>query len=203
MPDFIVILFKCLFTFQILLLAHQEEERRKQEELEALRRREEEKRAEEEAAAAAAAAAAALAQQQEEEQRRREQEAQRQQELQRQRQQQQEALRRLQQQQQQQQLAQMKVAPHMMRLQNKWYKTYIMADKYPAFQLPSSSKWGQQSANTINQNQNTLSLAEIQKLEEERERQVREEVRRQTVSQKRRAICLNLIVFDKCDFHPH
>uniref|UniRef100_A0A7N8XXR7 GRB10 interacting GYF protein 2 n=1 Tax=Mastacembelus armatus TaxID=205130 RepID=A0A7N8XXR7_9TELE len=44
-------------------------------------------------------------------------------------------------------------------------------------QLPSSSKWGQQSANTINQTHNTLSLAEIQKLEEERERQAREEVR--------------------------
>uniref|UniRef100_A0A3P8SB58 GRB10 interacting GYF protein 2 n=1 Tax=Amphiprion percula TaxID=161767 RepID=A0A3P8SB58_AMPPE len=132
-------------------LRKQEEERRKQEELEALRRREEEKRAEEEAAAAAAAAALA---QQQEEQKRREQEAQRQQELQRQRQQQQEALRRLQQQQQQQQqLAQMK--------------------------LPSSSKWGQQSANTINQTHNALSLAEIQKLEEERERQAREEQRRQ------------------------
>ncbi|XP_056148680.1 GRB10-interacting GYF protein 2 isoform X2 [Lampris incognitus] len=127
----------------------QEEERRKQEELEALRRREEEKRAEEEAAAAAAAAA--LARQQQEEQKKREQEAQRQQELQRQRQQ--EALRRLQQQHQQQQLAQMK--------------------------LPSSSKWGQQSANTINQTQNALSLAEIQKLEEERERQTREERRQQ------------------------
>ncbi|XP_076601121.1 GRB10-interacting GYF protein 2 isoform X1 [Chaetodon auriga] len=133
------------------LRKQQEEERRKQEELEALRRREEEKRAEEEAAAAAAAAA--LAQQQEEEQKRREQEAQRQQELQRQRQQQQEALRRLQQQQQQQQLAQMK--------------------------LPSSSKWGQQSANALSQTQNALSLAEIQKLEEERERQAREEHRRQ------------------------
>ncbi|XP_051280399.1 GRB10-interacting GYF protein 2 isoform X1 [Dicentrarchus labrax] len=132
-------------------LRKQEEERRKQEELEVLRRREEEKRADEEAAAAAAAAA--LAQQQEEEQKRREQEAQRQQELQRQRQQQQEALRRLQQQQQQQQLAQMK--------------------------LPSSSKWGQQSATAINQTQNALSLAEIQKLEEERERQAREEHRRQ------------------------
>ncbi|XP_073346894.1 GRB10-interacting GYF protein 2 isoform X1 [Pagrus major] len=133
-------------------LRKQEEERRKQEELEVLRRREEQKRAEEEAAAAAAAAA--LAQQQEEEQKRREQEAQRQQELQRQRQQQQEALRRLQQQQQQQQqLAQMK--------------------------LPSSSKWGQQSTNALNQTQNALSLAEIQKLEEERERQAREEHRRQ------------------------
>uniref|UniRef100_A0A146P5F4 GRB10 interacting GYF protein 2 n=1 Tax=Fundulus heteroclitus TaxID=8078 RepID=A0A146P5F4_FUNHE len=132
-------------------LRKQEEERRKQEELEALRRREEEKRRLEEEAAAAAAAAA-LAQQQEE-QKRREQEAQRQQELQRQRQQQQEALRRLQQQQQQQQqLAQMK--------------------------LPSSSKWGQQSANH-NHTQNALSLAEIQKLEEERERQAREEQRRQ------------------------
>lgn len=203
MTDFIVILFKCLFTFQIWLLPHQEEERRKQEELEALRRREEEKRAEEEAAAAAAAAAAALAQQQEEEQRRREQEAQRQQELQRQRQQQQEALRRLQQQQQQQQLAQMKVAPHMMDLQNKWYEIYIMADKYLAFQLPSSSKWGQQSPNTINQNQNTLSLAEIQKLEEERERQMRDEVRRQTVSQNETCYLSQSHRFAKCDFHPH
>lgn len=45
-------------------------------------------------------------------------------------------------------------------------------------QLPSSSKWGQQSttANTLSQSQNALSLAEIQKLEEERERQTREEV---------------------------
>ncbi|XP_016530478.1 PERQ amino acid-rich with GYF domain-containing protein 2-like isoform X5 [Poecilia formosa] len=130
-------------------LRKQEEERRKQEELEALRRREEEKRRAEEEAAATAAALA----QQQEEQKRREQEAQRQQELQRQRQQQQEALRRLQQQQQQQQqLAQMK--------------------------LPSSSKWGQQSANH-NHTQNALSLAEIQKLEEERERQACEEQRRQ------------------------
>uniref|UniRef100_A0A8C1IZT4 GRB10 interacting GYF protein 2 n=1 Tax=Cyprinus carpio TaxID=7962 RepID=A0A8C1IZT4_CYPCA len=131
------------------LRKHQEEERRKQEELEAQRRLEEEKRLEEEAAAAA------LERQQQEEQKKREQEAQRQQELQRQRQQQQEALRRLQQQQQQQQLAQMK--------------------------LPSSSKWGQQSttANTLSQSHNALSLAEIQKLEEERERQTQEEQRRQ------------------------
>ncbi|XP_023191378.1 GRB10-interacting GYF protein 2 isoform X4 [Xiphophorus maculatus] len=130
-------------------LRKQEEEHRKQEELEALRRREEEKRRVEEEAAATAAVLA----QQQEEQKRREQEAQRQQELQRQRQQQQEALRRLQQQQQQQQqLAQMK--------------------------LPSSSKWGQQSANH-NHTQNALSLAEIQKLEEERERQACEEQRRQ------------------------
>ncbi|XP_041697844.2 GRB10-interacting GYF protein 2 isoform X3 [Coregonus clupeaformis] len=131
-------------------LRKQEEERRKQEELEALRRREEEKRLEEEEAAVA------LARQQQEEAKRREQEAVRQQELARQRQQLQEALRRLQQQQQQQQLAQMK--------------------------LPSSSKWGQQSAVTaaaISQSQNALSLAEIQKVEEERERQAREEQRRQ------------------------
>ncbi|XP_061835450.2 GRB10-interacting GYF protein 2 isoform X4 [Nerophis lumbriciformis] len=130
----------------------QEEERRKQEELEALRRQEEEKRAEAAAAAAAAtaAAAAALAQQELEEQKKREQEAERQQEQQRQRQQQQEALRRLQ---QQQQLAQMK--------------------------LPLSSKWGQQSANNINQAQNALSLAEIQKLEEERERQAQVDQQRQ------------------------
>uniref|UniRef100_A0A8C7WLG8 GYF domain-containing protein n=1 Tax=Oncorhynchus mykiss TaxID=8022 RepID=A0A8C7WLG8_ONCMY len=126
-----------------------EEERRKQEELEALKRHEEEKRQEEEEAAAAVA----LVRQQQEEAKRREQEAARQQELARQRQQQQEALRRLQ---QQQQLAQMK--------------------------LPSSSKWGQQSAVTaaaISQSQNALSLAEIQKVEEERERQAREEQRRQ------------------------
>ncbi|XP_039458052.1 GRB10-interacting GYF protein 2 isoform X5 [Oreochromis aureus] len=138
----------------------EEEERKKREEF--LRKQEEERRKQEELEAlrrreeekrAEEEAAAALAQQQEE-QKRREQEAQRQQELQRQRQQQQEALRRLQQQQQQQQqLAQMK--------------------------LPSSSKWGQQSPNTINQTQNALSLAEIQKLEEERERQAREEQRRQ------------------------
>uniref|UniRef100_A0A1A7YRC0 GRB10 interacting GYF protein 2 n=1 Tax=Iconisemion striatum TaxID=60296 RepID=A0A1A7YRC0_9TELE len=139
-------------------LRKQEEELRKQEELEALRRREEERRAEEEAAvaaaAASAAAAAAVLAQQQEELKRREQEAQRQLELQRQRQQQQEALRRLQQQQQQQQqLAQIK--------------------------LPSSSKWGQQSTSSLNHSQNALSLAEIQKLEEERERQTREEQRRQ------------------------
>uniref|UniRef100_A0A8C9P572 GRB10 interacting GYF protein 2 n=1 Tax=Spermophilus dauricus TaxID=99837 RepID=A0A8C9P572_SPEDA len=84
---------------------------------------------------------------------RKELELQRQKELMRQRQQQQEALRRLQQQQQQQQLAQMK--------------------------LPSSSTWGQQSNTTACQSQATLSLAEIQKLEEERERQLREEQRRQ------------------------
>ncbi|KAJ8011813.1 hypothetical protein DPEC_G00062140 [Dallia pectoralis] len=100
------------------------------------------------------AAAVALARQQQEEAKRREQEALRQQELARQRQQQQEALRRLQQQQQQQQLAQMK--------------------------LPSSSKWGQQSATaaTVSQAQNALSLAEIQKVEEERERQAQEEQQR-------------------------
>ncbi|XP_020777790.2 GRB10-interacting GYF protein 2 isoform X2 [Boleophthalmus pectinirostris] len=138
----------------------EEEERKKREEF--LRKQEEERRKQEELETlrrreeekrAEEEAAAALAQQQLEEQKRREQEAQRQLELQRQRQQQQEALRKLQQQQQQHQLAQMK--------------------------LPSSSKWGQQTTNSINQNQNTLSLAEIQKLEEERERQAREEQRRQ------------------------
>ncbi|XP_041419380.1 GRB10-interacting GYF protein 2-like isoform X3 [Xenopus laevis] len=80
----------------------------------------------------------------EEEERKKHEEAQRQKELQRQRQQQQEALRRLQQQQQQQQLAQMK--------------------------LPSSSTWGQQ-VSPSSASQSALSLAEIQKLEEERERQ--------------------------------
>ncbi|XP_055084647.1 GRB10-interacting GYF protein 2 isoform X2 [Periophthalmus magnuspinnatus] len=138
----------------------EEEERKKREEF--LRKQEEERRKQEELETlrrreeekrAEEEAAAVLAQQQLEEQKRREQEAQRQLELQRQRQQQQEALRRLQQQQQQQQLAQMK--------------------------LPSSSKWGQQTTSSVNQNQNTLSLAEIQKLEEERERQAREEQRRQ------------------------
>ena len=43
-------------------------------------------------------------------------------------------------------------------------------------QLPSSSTWGQQSNSGACQSQTTLSLAEIQKLEEERERQLREEV---------------------------
>uniref|UniRef100_A0A452GY00 GYF domain-containing protein n=1 Tax=Gopherus agassizii TaxID=38772 RepID=A0A452GY00_9SAUR len=46
-------------------------------------------------------------------------------------------------------------------------------------QLPSSSTWGQQSSSGACQSQTTLSLAEIQKLEEERERQLREEQRRQ------------------------
>ncbi|EMP42635.1 PERQ amino acid-rich with GYF domain-containing protein 2 [Chelonia mydas] len=45
--------------------------------------------------------------------------------------------------------------------------------------LPSSSTWGQQSSSGPCQSQTTLSLAEIQKLEEERERQLREEQRRQ------------------------
>ncbi|XP_029581722.1 GRB10-interacting GYF protein 2 isoform X2 [Salmo trutta] len=137
----------------------EEEEERKQRE-EFLRKQEEERRKQEELEALRrheeeeeAAVAVALVRQQQEEAKRREQEAARQQELARQRQQQQEALRRLQ---QQQQLAQMK--------------------------LPSSSKWGQQSAVTaaaISQSQNALSLAEIQKVEEERERQAREEQRRQ------------------------
>ncbi|KAF6113899.1 GRB10 interacting GYF protein 2 [Phyllostomus discolor] len=96
---------------------------------------------------------AARLRQEEEERKRKELDLQRHKELMRQRQQQQEALRRLQQQQQQQQLAQMK--------------------------LPSSSTWGQQSNTTACQSQATLSLAEIQKLEEERERQLREEQRRQ------------------------
>ncbi|XP_029688177.1 GRB10-interacting GYF protein 2 isoform X2 [Takifugu rubripes] len=138
----------------------EEKERKKREEF--LRKQEEERRKQEELEVLrrreeekrAEEEAAAAQQQQEEEQKRREQEALRLQELQRQRLQHQEALRRLQQQQQQQQqLAQMK--------------------------LPSSSKWGQQSVSTVSQNQNTLSLAEIQKLEEERERQAREESRRQ------------------------
>ncbi|XP_051989276.1 GRB10-interacting GYF protein 2 isoform X3 [Xyrauchen texanus] len=130
-------------------LRKQQEEERRKLEELEALRRREEDKRQEEEAAAA------LARQQQEEQKKREQEAQRQQELQRQRQQQQEALRRLQQQQQQQQLAQMK--------------------------LPSSSKWGQQAAtvNTHSQSQNALSLAEIQKLEEERERQAQEEQKRQ------------------------
>ncbi|XP_010865429.1 GRB10-interacting GYF protein 2 isoform X3 [Esox lucius] len=140
----------------------EEEERKQREEL--IRKQEEERRKQEELETLRRRdeekrleeeAAAALARQQQEEAKRREQEAARQQELARQRQQQQEALRRLQQQQQQQQLAQMK--------------------------LPSSSKWGQQSATAaaISQAQNALSLAEIQKVEEERERQAQEEQRRQ------------------------
>ncbi|XP_045152252.1 GRB10-interacting GYF protein 2 isoform X3 [Echinops telfairi] len=130
----------------------EEEERRKQEEL--LRKQEEEaaKWAREEEEAARRLEEDRL-RMEEEERKRKELELQRQKELMRQRQQQQEALRRLQQQQQQQQLAQMK--------------------------LPSSSTWGQQSNTTACQPQATLSLAEIQKLEEERERQLREEQRRQ------------------------
>ncbi|XP_053454290.1 GRB10-interacting GYF protein 2 isoform X2 [Nycticebus coucang] len=139
----------------------EEEERRKQEEL--LRKQEEEAakwaREEEEAQRRLEEnrlrmeEEAARLRHEEEERKRKELELQRQKELMRQRQQQQEALRRLQQQQQQQQLAQMK--------------------------LPSSSTWGQQSNATACQSQATLSLAEIQKLEEERERQLREEQRRQ------------------------
>ncbi|XP_058389208.1 GRB10-interacting GYF protein 2 isoform X3 [Diceros bicornis minor] len=138
----------------------EEEERRKQEEL--LRKEEEAAkwaREEEEAQRRLEEnrlrmeEEAARLRHEEEERKRKELELQRQKELMRQRQQQQEALRRLQQQQQQQQLAQMK--------------------------LPSSSTWGQQSSTTACQSQATLSLAEIQKLEEERERQLREEQRRQ------------------------
>lgn len=139
----------------------EEEERRKQEEL--LRKQEEEAakwaREEEEAQRRIEEnrlrmeEEAARLRQEEEERKRKELDLQRHKELMRQRQQQQEALRRLQQQQQQQQLAQMK--------------------------LPSSSTWGQQSNTTACQSQATLSLAEIQKLEEERERQLREEQRRQ------------------------
>ncbi|KAM4550965.1 GRB10-interacting GYF protein 2 isoform 5-T5 [Odontesthes bonariensis] len=138
----------------------EEEERKKQEEF--LRKQEEERRKQEELEAlrrreeekraeeeAAAAAAAAAALAQQQEEQKR-REQEAQRQQERQRLQQQEALRRLQ---QQQQLAQMK--------------------------LPSSSKWGQQSANTMNQSQNALSLAEIQKLEEERERLALEEQRRQ------------------------
>ncbi|XP_054427439.1 GRB10-interacting GYF protein 2 isoform X2 [Pteronotus mesoamericanus] len=138
----------------------EEEERRKQEEL--LRKQEEEAakwaREEEEAQRRIEEnrlrmeEEAARLRHEEEERKRKELELQRHKELMRQRQQQQEALRRLQQQQQQQQLAQMK--------------------------LPSSSTWGQQSNTTACQSQATLSLAEIQKLEEERERQLREEQRR-------------------------
>ncbi|XP_074120373.1 GRB10-interacting GYF protein 2 isoform X2 [Sminthopsis crassicaudata] len=139
----------------------EEEERRQREEL--LRKQEEEAakwaREEEEAQRRLEEnrlrmeEEAARLRHEEEERKRKEMELQRQKELMRQRQQQQEALRRLQQQQQQQQLAQMK--------------------------LPSSSTWGQQSNSGACQSQTTLSLAEIQKLEEERERQVREEQRRQ------------------------
>ncbi|KAL8187572.1 UNVERIFIED_CONTAM: GRB10-interacting GYF protein 2, partial [Gekko kuhli] len=135
----------------------EEEERRQREEL--LRKQEEEAakwaREEEEAKRRLEEnrlrmeEEAARQRHEEEERKRKELELQRQKEILRQRQQQQEALRRLQQQQQQQQLAQMK--------------------------LPSSSTWGQQSNSRSCQSQATLSLAEIQKLEEERERQLREE----------------------------
>ncbi|XP_058845998.1 GRB10-interacting GYF protein 2 isoform X2 [Acipenser ruthenus] len=143
-----------------------EEEDRKQREEQLRKQQEEERRQQQEEAARWQREEMEAMQRMEEEKQRLEEqehkrkelelqkEAQRQQELARQRQQQQEALRRLQQQQQQQQLAQMK--------------------------LPSSSKWGQQSsAAALPQSQNTLSLAEIQKLEEERERESREERRQQ------------------------
>ncbi|XP_018423163.1 PREDICTED: PERQ amino acid-rich with GYF domain-containing protein 2 isoform X2 [Nanorana parkeri] len=126
-----------------------EEERRQREELQ--RKQEEAARWAREEEEAAQRLLEESKQRQEEEERKK-QEAQRQKELNRQRQQQQEALRRLQQQQQQQQLAQMK--------------------------LPSSSTWGQQ-VNSVGSSQSALSLAEIQKLEEERERQNQEELRRQ------------------------
>nr|XP_060624087.1 GRB10-interacting GYF protein 2 isoform X3 [Anolis sagrei ordinatus] len=139
----------------------EEEERRQREEL--LRKQEEEAakwaREEEEAKRQLEEnrlrmeEEAARQRHEEEERKRKELELQRQKEIMRQRQQQQEALRRLQQQQQQQQLAQMK--------------------------LPSSSTWGQQSNSRGCQSQAALSLAEIQKLEEERERQLQEEQRRQ------------------------
>ncbi|XP_072266218.1 GRB10-interacting GYF protein 2 [Pyxicephalus adspersus] len=141
----------------------EEERRRKEEEKkreeEERRQREELQRKQEEAARWAREEQEAArrlieeAKRQEEEERKKREEPQRQKELQRQRQQQQEALKRLQQQQQQQQLAQMK--------------------------LPSSSTWGQQ-VNSVGSSQSTLSLAEIHKLEEERERQNQEEqLRRQ------------------------
>ncbi|XP_029472554.1 GRB10-interacting GYF protein 2 isoform X3 [Rhinatrema bivittatum] len=140
----------------------EEEERRQREEL--LRKQEEEAakwaREEEEAAQRLMEEnririeeEAARLRQEEEERKRKELELQRQKELLRQRQQQQEALRRLQQQQQQQQLAQMK--------------------------LPSSSTWGQQTSSVGCTSQATLSLTEIQKLEEEREQQLQEERRQQ------------------------
>ncbi|KAH0623894.1 hypothetical protein JD844_007080 [Phrynosoma platyrhinos] len=52
-------------------------------------------------------------------------------------------------------------------------------ERKPFGELPSSSTWGQQSNSRACQSQATLSLAEIQKLEEERERQLREEQKRQ------------------------
>ncbi|KAM4042857.1 GRB10-interacting GYF protein 2 isoform 2-T3 [Anomaloglossus baeobatrachus] len=126
----------------------EEEEKRKREELQ--RKQEEAARWAREEEEAARRLMEETRLRQEEEDRKKKEEAQRQKELQRQRQQQQEALRRLQQQQQQQQLAQMK--------------------------LPSSSTWGQQVNSAVSQS--ALSLAEIQKLEEERERQNVEEQRR-------------------------
>uniref|UniRef100_A0A671Z0I5 GRB10 interacting GYF protein 2 n=1 Tax=Sparus aurata TaxID=8175 RepID=A0A671Z0I5_SPAAU len=68
---------------------------------------------------------------------------------------------------------------------NKQYEMYLKLIKTPRpdLQLPSSSKWGQQSTNALNQTQNALSLAEIQKLEEERERQAREELQQQQALQ--------------------
>ncbi|KAK1879499.1 GRB10-interacting GYF protein 2 [Dissostichus eleginoides] len=66
--------------------------------------------------------------------------------------------------------------------------------------LPSSSKWGQQSSvSAVNQNQSALSLAEIQKLEEERERQTREE---QTRSQNKTTSSLSSSVWGSMNTSP-
>ena len=53
-------------------------------------------------------------------------------------------------------------------------------------QLPSSSKWGQQStaSTAASQSQSAQSLSEIQKLEEEREKLSREEVGTRSTSNK-------------------
>ena len=61
-------------------------------------------------------------------------------------------------------------------------------------QLPSSSKWGQQSASVPPQSQNALSLAEIQKLEEEKERQARQEVRSHSGARVCVCVCVYMYV---------
>uniref|UniRef100_A0A667YWU9 GRB10 interacting GYF protein 2 n=1 Tax=Myripristis murdjan TaxID=586833 RepID=A0A667YWU9_9TELE len=137
----------------------EEEERKRLEEALRARQEEERKRLEEEE----------LARQKQEEalRRQREQEeAQRRQKEEEERLAQEEALRRLEERRREEE-------------ERKQREEFLRKQVSPRTQLPSSSKWGQQSANAINQTQNALSLAEIQKLEEERERQAQEEQRRQ------------------------
>ncbi|XP_075926476.1 GRB10-interacting GYF protein 2 isoform X2 [Petromyzon marinus] len=150
------------------MIRKQEEERRHQEEEEARRRCEEDeekKRKEVE-----------LQRQKELQQQQRQQELelqQRQQELELQQRQQdlelQQRQKELQQRQQQEMMRQRQQQEALRRLQQQ---------QLAQMKLPSSSTWGQQVP-AMSSQQSSLSLAEIQKIEEEREKQLREEQRRQ------------------------